>query len=52
MLFQTIFRRIKVFIIEKILTNASFKTEAKVEVDVKLVQRDDFPKIAKKFESK
>lgn len=45
----SIFRREKIFVFEKTLASPCFKIEAKVEVDVKLVQRDDFPKIIKRF---
>ena len=46
---REIFRRKKFFVFERKLADACFKIEAKVGVDVKLVQRDDFPKIAKGF---
>lgn len=39
----------KIFFFEKILADTHFKIEAKVEVDVRLVKRDDFPRIAKRF---
>lgn len=47
--FTSVFKREKLFVIEKRLTDASFKTEAKIEVNLRLVQRDEFPKIANKF---
>lgn len=46
---RSIFRWKKIFIFEKKLTGTCFKIEAKVDVNVRLIQRDDFPKIAKKF---
>lgn len=48
----SIFRMEKIFVFERTLTDLCFKAKAKAKVDVKLVQRDEFPKIAnnlKKF---
>jgi len=45
----SIFRTEKIFVFERTLTNLCPKAKVKVEVDVKLVQRDEFPKIANNF---
>jgi len=46
---RSIFRREKIFVFERTLTDACFKIEAKVEVDARPAQHDDFPKISKRF---
>lgn len=48
-IFSSIFRREKTFVFEKTLNDFCFKAKAKVEVDVRLVQRDEFPEIANNF---
>lgn len=48
-IFTSVFKRDILLVVEKMLADAGVKTETKVEVDLKLVQRDDFPKIASKF---
>jgi ribosomal protein S18 acetylase RimI-like enzyme len=48
-LYMSVFRYDKSVVVEKILTDTSVKTETKIEVDFKIVQPDDFPKIANKF---
>jgi len=49
-MFGSIFRREKVFVFERTLADGRFKVEAKVKVDVRIIQRDDFPRIAKMFQ--
>lgn len=44
-----IFKREKLFVFEHTLPDLSFKSQAKVEVDVNLVSQDDFSKFAKTF---
>lgn len=46
---SSILRREKIFVFKKTLADADFEIKAKVEVDVRVVQRDDFPKIAEKL---
>jgi len=46
---RSIFERKKYFVFERIIADGCFKLEAKVGVDVRLVQCDDFPKFAKGF---
>lgn len=45
-LYLSVFRHDKSVVVEKILDDANVKTETKIEVDFKLVQPDDFPKMA------
>lgn len=47
---ESIFQSEKVFVFERTLADTCFKTDSKVEVDVRVVQRDDFPRIAKRFQ--
>lgn len=46
---SSLFRREKLFVFEKTLTDLCFKAKAKVKVDVSLVKGDDFSKIVKTF---
>jgi len=47
--FGGIFKREKVFLLERTLTDASFNIEVDVEVDIRLVQREDFLRITDRF---
>jgi len=46
---SSLLKRERYFVLEKTLPNPCFKAKAKVEVDFRLVQRDDSPKIADTF---
>ena len=47
--FESVFKREIMLVFEKMLVNTYAKIETKIEVDFKLLQDDDFPKIGGKF---
>ncbi len=48
-IFKSVFKREIMLVFEKMLAKSCVKIETKIEVDLKLVQDDDFPKIGDKF---